>query len=147
MTRRDDKVFNKFTTATQEKRKRERERGNALGRYFISYLLGNPFVTFTIVPGGTQWLHAGHRVISSITENQRARSNERFTACHHVGTLKAKSTVGRIEFHTIRAPPRVGAGEKQRNCFSTLLACRRRPQKANRDASAKHSHASRDFIL
>lgn len=119
MTRRDDKVFNKFTTATQEKGERERKRSR--GRYFISYLLGNPFVTFTIVPGGTQWLHTGHRVISSITEDRRARSNERFTACHHVGALKAKSTVGRIKFHTIRLRRVLARGRRNEIVFLPCL--------------------------
>lgn len=125
MTRRDGKVFNKFTTATQE---------SALDRYFIPYLLGNPFVTFTIVPSRAQWLHAGHRVISSITENRaRQRSNERFTACHRVAAFKAKSAVGRIEFHTIRHR-RVLTRGRSEIVFLPRTCCRprRRPRKGEK---------------
>lgn len=66
----------------------------------------------------------------------RQRFNERFTARHRVAAFKAKSAVGRIEFHTIRLR-RVLTRGRSEIVFLPCTCCRR-PQKGNRGTSTKY---------
>lgn len=138
MVRRGDKVFNKFTTAAQ---------GSSLSRPILySLFTGKSLCHFYYrTVRRTMATNAGHRVISSITGNRR-RTNERFTARHRMGAFKAESTVGRVEFHTIRLRGALGAGAQRKLFFYPACVRRRSPQKGNTDASAKYSVPARFYL-
>lgn len=123
--RRDNKVFNKFTTALASARKEANRHPPAhppldrAARYFIPYLPArDPFVNFYCRhPDGT---HNGpqramvHRVISGITGKPPSRvlafRRERFTGRHRVGSSQSGKHSGKSRISHNLAPTHVVDG-------------------------------------